>query len=36
MAISRAQIPEQVDIFEEGGGVGDVASSLTPEDIIAL
>ncbi len=36
MAISRAQIPEQVDIFEEGGGVGDIASSLTPEDIIAL
>tara|TARA_R100000005_G_C4979299_1_gene189536 strand:+ start:361 stop:1158 length:798 start_codon:yes stop_codon:yes gene_type:complete len=36
VAISRAQIPEQVDIFEEGGGVGDVVSSLTPEDIIAL
>ncbi len=36
MAISRAQIPEQVDIFEEGGGAGDIASSLTPEDIIAL
>ncbi len=33
MAISRAQIPEQVDIFQEGGSV---SSSLTPEDIIAL
>ena len=33
MAITRAQIPEQVDLFNEGG---DVATSLTPEDIIAL
>ena len=33
MAISRAQIPEQVDIFQEGG---NVSSTLTPEDIIAL
>jgi hypothetical protein len=33
VAISRAQIPEQVDIFQEGGSV---SSSLTPEDIIAL
>ena len=33
MAITRAQIPEQIDVFNEGG---DVTSSLTPEDIIAL
>ena len=33
MAITRAQIPEQIDVFDEGG---DVTSSLTPEDIIAL
>ncbi len=33
MAITRAQIPEQVDLFNEGG---DVSTSLTPEDIIAL
>ena len=33
MAISRAQIPEQVDIFQEGG---DVSSSLTAEDILGL
>ena len=36
MAITRAQIPEQVDLFDGGGGVGDVSTSLTPEDIIAL
>ena len=33
MAISRAQIPESIDIFQEGG---DVSFSLTPEDIIAF
>jgi hypothetical protein len=33
MAITRAQIPEQVDLFDEGG---EVLSSLTPEDIISL
>ena len=33
MAITRAQIPEQIDVFNEGG---DVTSSLTPEDILAL
>lgn len=33
MAISRAQIPESIDIFQEGG---DVSLSLTPEDIIAF
>ena len=36
MAITRAQIPEQVDLFDEGGGVGDTPTSLSPEDIIAL
>lgn len=36
MAITRAQIPEQVDLFDSGGGVGDTSTSLTPEDIIAL
>tara|TARA_A100000172_G_scaffold61622_1_gene40983 strand:+ start:125 stop:922 length:798 start_codon:yes stop_codon:yes gene_type:complete len=36
MAITRAQIPEQVDLFDAGGGVGDIPSSLKPEDIIAL
>ena len=33
MAITRAQIPEQIDLFDEGG---EVPSSLSPEDIIAL
>jgi hypothetical protein len=33
MAITRAQIPEQIDVFNEGG---DVTSSLTPADILAL
>jgi hypothetical protein len=33
MAITRAQIPEQIDLFDEGG---EVLSSLSPEDIIAL
>jgi len=33
MAISRAQIPEQIDVFQEGG---DVSSNLTPEEILAL
>jgi hypothetical protein len=36
MAITRAQIPEQIDVFDEGGGVENMTSSLTPEDIIAL
>ena len=36
MTISRAQIPEQVDLFDEGGGVGNMPSSLSPEDIISL
>ena len=36
MAITRAQIPEQVDLFDAGGGVGNTSTSLTPEDIIAL
>ena len=36
MAITRAQIPEQIDLFDEGGGVGNTSTSLTPEDIIAL
>ena len=32
MAITRAQIPEQIDVFQEGGG----ATSITPEDILAI
>ena len=32
MAITRAQIPEQIDVFSEGGG----ATSITPEDILAI
>tara|TARA_R100000805_G_C3607173_1_gene107615 strand:+ start:139 stop:927 length:789 start_codon:yes stop_codon:yes gene_type:complete len=36
MAISRAQIPEQVDLFDEGGGVGSTPSALSPEDILDL
>ena len=33
MTIGRPQIPEQIDVFQEGG---DVSSSLTPEDILSL
>ena len=33
MTIGRPQIPEQIDVFQEGG---DVSSSLTPEDILGL
>ena len=36
MTISRAQIPEQVDLFDEGGEVDNMPSSLSPEDIISL
>jgi len=35
MAISRAQIPEQIDVFANGGDTS-TPSSLTPEDIINL
>tara|TARA_R100000654_G_scaffold61915_1_gene88871 strand:- start:3248 stop:4060 length:813 start_codon:yes stop_codon:yes gene_type:complete len=35
MAISRAQIPEQIDVFENGGEAS-IPSSLTPEDIINI
>ena len=35
MAISRAQIPEQIDVFANGGDTS-TPSSLTPEDIINI
>jgi hypothetical protein len=35
MTITRAQIPEQIDVFENGGEASTL-SSLTPEDIINL
>lgn len=35
MAISRAQIPEQIDVFANGGDTS-TPSSLTPEDIISI
>lgn len=35
MAITRAQIPEQIDIFANGGAAS-TSSSLTPQDIIDL